>query len=199
MDQWKSLTCCELQPSTDLIDGCCVAESEQTQAAHADPHHDERHADQHSGRLEGREWGQGVKRPTAFWDGPIRLHADLKEAQRPGRRNRTPSVVQLSCAHPRRLDENDHLDHGKAERADGPQHAHCPRAPDELGLIQTGHLRRVTLHAGDSRQKDHIIMMTCCRSPTTIFKTTFRMFVICPQRPILKKYQNTKNTPSPSF
>lgn len=169
-NQKNSLTCRQLQPCTYFIDGGCITEPEERETADAGPHHGERNAHQDSGRLERRQRRQGAKRPPAFRVGPIRVQADLKKAQGPGQWGRTPaSVVQFSCAHPGRLDENDHFDNSEAESADGPQHSHRPGTPDKLRLIQTGHFGGVMQHSAAGEKKQSVLVTHSILSSNNIY------------------------------
>lgn len=47
---------------------------------------------------------------------------------------------------PGRLDQDDHLDDGEAERAHGPQHADRARAAHELGLVEAGKVGEARRH-----------------------------------------------------
>ena len=83
----------------------------------------------------GPNHGAKERRRFGSWD---RSH--LKQAQRPAgrRRSRRRQALTSCCPHPGRLHQDNHLDDGQAEGADGPEDADGPGAADKLRLVEAG-------------------------------------------------------------
>jgi hypothetical protein len=133
----RALTGGELHPSTDLVHGGCVAEEEEGKANDAgdDEHHGE--ADEEGGGFEGARGQRGeVREATPAGQLPGEAVADAVVEE--------PEIAGLRGVHavadPVGLDEAHHIDDGKADGEDGPQHADGPRVPHIVGVVQLGSL-----------------------------------------------------------
>lgn len=131
------LTRGQLHPGTDLVDGGCVAEEEEDEADDAgdDEHH--REPDEEGRSFEGSRGQAGEVREAApAGEFPAEAVADAVVEE--------PEVARLRGVHavpdPVRLDEAHHVDDGKADGEDGPEHADGPRVPHVVGVVDLGRL-----------------------------------------------------------
>lgn len=133
----RALTGGELHPGTDLVHRRRVAEEEEGEADDAgdDEHHGE--ADEERGGFEGARGQRGEVReaaPAGQLPGEAVADAVVEEPEIAGLRG------VHAVANPVGLDEAHHVDDGKADGEDGPQHADGPRVPHIVGVVQLGSL-----------------------------------------------------------
>lgn len=131
------LTRGQLHPRTDLVDGGCVTEEEEDEADDAgdDEHH--REPDEEGCSFESSRGQTGEVREAApAGEFPAEAVADAVVEE--------PEVARLRSVHavpdPVRLDEAHHVDDGKADGEDGPEHADGPRVPHVVGVVDLSRL-----------------------------------------------------------